>query len=108
MPGSKAAYTELLKELRELLLSSLNSAGVSLEIARSVADSTTNCLINTWGGSLIYFPKGRIENAKATREKIIENFKGNNVLEVARMCNVSIPHVYRVLGKAHAEKKVRN
>lgn len=107
MPSSMAKYTELLQELRELLLTSLSSAGVSVEIAQSAADSATSCLINTWGGSLIYFPKGRIENAKATREKIISNFNGNNALEVARMCNVSIPHVYRILGKAHAERQGR-
>ncbi len=83
----------------------LVDSNVAPNLAADVAKQVTEQIEDECGGLTLYVSKNRINKANLKREQIIAEFTGNNHKQLAKIHNISIVHVYRLL-KEHKQQKM--
>lgn len=101
----KNGRDRVLEDLKEWVEQSLREFGVSEKLADATAQKVVTAIAGAWGGQLIYIPSGHALKVAAQRQRIVKEFNGRNVAELAVRHGIAMQSVYRILKKAAAENQ---
>jgi Mor family transcriptional regulator len=96
---------EVYTSIANVTVQALIDRGIEQKVADDAAFNVCEEMRDTFGGEFVYMPKERALRAKLVAEKIVSEFNGNNVTQLAKKYNYSSIHIYRILRKARAKKK---
>lgn len=89
--------TEFMNDLSVHICNELVRLGINKDEAENHAVKAAESFVQQWQGQLLYVPKNtRLTNAKK-RQKIRDEFTGNNHRELASKHGVNVRTVYKIL-----------
>lgn len=95
-------YPELLADLARIVSEVLRKNGRSNDDSDRIALEAAEAVRRDWGGGLMYIPKG-VQFTLAQRDlEIWNDFRGDNVRELAHKYHLSDKQIYSVIAKVRA------
>ncbi|MFT8276000.1 Mor transcription activator family protein [Kerstersia gyiorum] len=99
---------ELLQDLADKVKVVLTNYGdIQDDVAEALGVEVAEVMAKSWGGMNIYVPLGIVVRRHRKALEIWQDFKGDNVDEVARKHGVSTQWVYKVIKVMRAEELAR-
>lgn len=96
--GEHSEYGKtLLCELQSTSASLFVEAGFDAELADQVSNELIFRIAQSWGGQMIYIPKGRQFVASRRDKKIYAAFTGKNIRELTVRFGLSAPYIYKIV-----------
>jgi len=90
-------YPEILTDLSDQWKELLLTKGLPAEEAAKLAFELAEFLRKHWGGMLIYIPFGRRYELSLRDKQIVEEFNGENWMELCTKHGISRYHLYRIV-----------
>lgn len=78
--------------------------GIASDQAKLSARETCEHIRKTFGGESIYIGKGRHLNSILKNHEVYKKFTGTNHTQLAKLFDLTVPHVYRIVKKVHKEE----
>ena len=100
-------YPPMLREMAEAIQRELVEVGIDTDRASAVAETVTEQIRETFGGTPVYMGKGETMRQRRRRMQIWEHFTGANHHELAREFGMSLSQIYRVLAVTRLEMRRR-
>jgi Mor family transcriptional regulator len=99
------------KQFHDIFISDVNNTLHQHKIDKEKANQITlelYQLIQTlFGGTQVYIPKERKKSSLIRATKIVEEFNGRNITELARKYGFSTTHIYRILRDSRENKNTK-
>jgi Mor family transcriptional regulator len=102
----KTKAPELLLELgdhTEMVL--IKEHQIPAETAKKVAKSLVDHMRVTWGGSMLYFPKGNALDISDRDQALYDDFTGSNHDDLVRKYSLSLQAVYKIIRYVGAARR---
>lgn len=96
---------EFFDDLLTFIAQQLVINGMQADNAAVAAEEIALCLHEKWGSATLVFPKRPRLYIERTKNAILSEFKGNNILELVRKYRISEATFYRWLREQRAEIK---
>ncbi len=96
--------THFLSSLTKHIASVLSEAGVEESNANAIARQQVAKFAEIWSGQLIYIPKNVKQEVREKHAKIMAEFTGNNLDELAAKYEVHPRTIYKILSKNFGDK----
>lgn len=107
--GEHSEYGKaLLCELQATSTSLFVEAGFEAEIADQVSNELIFRIAQSWGGQMIYIPKGRQFVASRRDKKIYAAWNGKNIRELAVTFKLSAPYLYKIIQRMRLLERHNN
>lgn len=107
--GEHSEYGKtLLCELQATSASLFIEAGFEADIADQVSNELIFRISQSWGGQMIYIPKGRQFVASRRDKKIYAAFTGKNTRELAMQFGLSAPYIYKIVQRMREIERRNN
>lgn len=100
-------YPELIRELAAVVERQLVGIDIEPERAAAVAEATAEAVREHFGGSPLYWAKGETMRQRRRRERMWNEFTGNNYAALARRYGICLQQAYRVIAVARREHAAR-
>ncbi len=91
--------SHFLNSLTKHIASALSEAGVKEQVATTLAQQQVERFSEIWSGQLIYIPKNLKQEVREKHAKILAEFTGTNLEELATKYKVHPRTIYKILNK---------
>lgn len=88
---------DLLKDLHTAIMDALRPGLRRRETAGAIAKSIVDSIVDRWGGTAVYVPKGRAAKAARLSGEIHRRFDGSNARALSLEFGITTMHVRRIV-----------
>ncbi len=97
---------ELLRDMAEKVTQvGITELGMEEGEAKKLGERIVDIIAGEWGGQNLYIPIGLVHKRAARNARILEEFTGGNVPDLARKYGLSSQAIYMIVKKERAKQR---
>jgi len=97
MMQKNSQYPEILQDLKAHILITVKNESIANDVAEKIAHIASENIRKSWGGMMVYIPKGKVYELNSRDQKIWDDFTGSNHHQVCKKYDISLQWLYKVI-----------